>query len=231
VKKLFLLKEVFMLRQKIVTALAILFIANLLIPHAASAQTPPPPIQVSPPNGDLDQPNQILSFTWNDFTSYPDPATYRVQVSRNSNFTDLILDQNTGASTGYTIFNLPKNTAYYWRVNLTTRGQTSDWSPIWNFQTTNREIPGVPTLVSPANGATGIPRSPTLVWNPVEGADSYDLVIGPFVFYQIRGTEITIDEQTLSIACTDFFFWQVRSRNPAGVSGWSEMRAFTRGSF
>jgi hypothetical protein len=221
-----------MLRQKIVTALALLFIANLVISNAASAQTPPPPIQVSPPNGATDLPNQILSVAWNDFTSYPDPATYRVQVSRNSSFTDLILDQNTGASTGWPLFDLPKNTVYYWRVNLTTRGQTSDWSPIWFFRTTNREIPGVPpTLVSPANGATGVPRSPTLVWNPVEDADSYDLEIGPFIFYEIRGTEITIDEQTLSIACTDFFGWRVRSRNPAGVSGWSEVRTFTRSPF
>jgi hypothetical protein len=218
-----------MLRQKVVTALAILLIAILLIPNAVSAQTPPPPTQVSPPNGATDQPIQVLSFAWNDFTSYPHPATYRVQVSRNSSFTDLILDQNTGDSTGWTLFNLPRNTVYYWRINLTTRGQTSNWSPVWNFQTTNREIPGVPTLVSPANGATGVPRSPTLTWNPVEGADYYQVDITPiFSFYIVHGTSVTFSNEDLSLGYTDRHLWRVRAVNPAGPSEWSERRAFTR---
>jgi hypothetical protein len=218
-----------MSRQKMVTALAFLFIANLLIPNAVSTQTPPPPIQVSPPNGDTDQSVQVLSFAWNDFTSYPYPATYRVQVSRNSSFTDLILDQNTGDSTGWTLFNLPKNTVYYWRVNLTTRGQISGWSPVWNFQTTNREIPGVPTPVSPAHGATGVPRSPTLTWNAVEGADNYQVDLTPiFSFYTVHGTSVTFSDEALSFGYTDRHLWRVRAVNPAGPSEWSEWWTFTR---
>jgi hypothetical protein len=101
-------------------------------------------------------------------------------------------------------------------------------SPIWTFRITVREIAGTPTLVSPANGATGVPRNPTLVWNPVEGADSYDVRVGPIEFYAVRGTSTTVSEEDLAGAYSDHFFWQVRSRNPAGLSAWSEAWEFTR---
>jgi hypothetical protein len=125
------------------------------------------------------------------------------------------------------VFGLARETVYYWRVNLSLDAQTSDWSPIWSFRTTNREIPPIPTVISPAHGATDVPSSPTLVWRAVEGADSYDLKIDSSLIYEIQDTSITISEEYLSRSYSDHFFW-VRSRNPAGVSGWSEMRVFTR---
>jgi len=224
-------KGVYMKRKSIVLAIAILLIANLLmVPQAAgAAQTPSPPILVSPANGATDQPVQVLSFAWNDFTYYPNPYAYHIQVSRNPNFTDLILDQNTDNSTGWTLFNVPKNTVFYWRANVSTEGQTSDWTPVWSFTTTNREIPGVPTQVSPANGATGIPRSPTLTWNAVEGADYYQVDITPiFTFYPVEGTSITFSEEALSEGYTNRHSWRVRAVNPAGPSEWSEWWTFTR---
>jgi hypothetical protein len=185
-----------------------------------------PPAQEEPSNGAMDLPTTV-TVRWDGFNLYSNPA-YRVQISRNSAFTDLLADiRITNGGTGYTLFGLARDTVYYWRVNLSVDGKTSDWSPIWNFRTTNREIPPIPTLISPAKGATDVPRSPTFVWNAVEGADSYDLKIGPFMIYEIQGTSITIGEEYLSPAYSNHFFW-VRSRNSAGVSGWSEMREFTR---
>jgi hypothetical protein len=185
-----------------------------------------PPTQEEPSNGAMDLPTAV-TVRWNgiNFSSKP---TYSIQISRNSTFTDLLADiRITNGGTGYTVSGLARDTVYYWRVNLSVDGQTSDWSPIWNFRTTNREIPPIPTLISPANGATDVPRSPTFVWNAVDGADSYDLKIGPFMIYEIEGTSITISEEYLSPAYSNHFFW-VRSRNPAGVSRWSMMREFTR---
>ena len=154
----------------------------------------------------------------------------------NSTFTSLILDQNTGNSYGWTVFNLTKNTVYCWRVSVSAERQNSAWSPVWSFPPTNKSAPvAAPTLVSPPNGTTGIPAStgPTLVWNGVEGADSYDFMIAPepsfggaiVQWYGYPGTEANI--QGLEEFGESKLYWRVRGRNPAGLGPWSEVWMFT----
>jgi trimeric autotransporter adhesin len=215
-------------RKQIVLVVAILLIANLLmVPQVASAQTLAPPKQEFPANGATDVPLDTW-VSWSDPNFTPNP-TYRVQVSRNSNFTNLLVNANlTDGSTGYALRGLPPNTVFYWRVRLSAGGQTSAWSPVWTFQTTNRGVPAAPTLISPANGATGVPGSPTLVWNAVEGADSYWVKVGCLEFVLVQSTSITISEEDLSLCYSDHHFWSVQARNPAGLSALSETWEFTR---
>ncbi|HET9910568.1 MAG TPA: hypothetical protein VFQ13_01700 [Anaerolineales bacterium] len=216
-----------MKRQTITMAATLLLILSLLVPSsaaAAPAAAPPVPVPEGPPNGATDQP-LIVTVRW---AMYHDGEIYRVQVSQNPNFTSLLVDAKVEFATGYVLYGiLQKNTVYYWRVNATSNGQTSAWSPVWNFRVTNRRIPAAPTLASPANGATGIPSSPTLSWNPVPGADSYDIeVFGlpPAQRYAYVGTSITLTG--FQAPYTKRFGWHVRARNPAGVSEWSPMWFF-----
>jgi hypothetical protein len=85
-------------------------------------------------------------------------------------------------------------------------------------------------LLSPANGATGVPRSPTLTWSAVPGAESYQVEITPFgsAYFNVQGTSITLSEESLSIGYTDRHSWRVRAKNAAGASDWSERWVFTR---
>jgi hypothetical protein len=217
-------ENILMQLRNITLAIGVILIITGSMVNAAFAASPP--TQEEPSNGAIDLPTTV-TVRWNEFKFFSNP-TYRVQVSRTSTFTDLFADiRISNGSIGYTVSGLAMDTVYYWRVNLSVDSRTSDWSPIWSFRTTNREIPPIPTLISPANGARDVPRSPTFVWSAVEGADSYDLKVGPFMIYEIQGTSITISEEYLSPAYSNYFFW-VRSRNPAGVSDWSEMREFTR---
>jgi hypothetical protein len=86
-----------------------------------------------------------------------------------------------------------------------------------------------PTQEFPANGATGVPRSPTLVWIAAEGADSYWVkIVGCGNEFTVEGTSITIPEENLSACYSDHFFWSVQARNPAGLSEPSETWTFTR---
>jgi hypothetical protein len=93
--------------------------------------------------------------------------------------------------------------------------------------------PAVPVLVSPENGATGLPDDPTLVWNAVEGADSYDIQLGTkptFSSWQKMkwhyvGTSIRVFYDLEDDTYT--FYWRVRARNAAGVSAWSAPWQFT----
>ena len=84
-------------------------------------------------------------------------------------------------------------TTYYWRAGAKNAGGVSGWAAAWSF-TTVVAAPAMPTLASPANGATNQPLTNlTLSWNSVPGAASYTLqgstdagfatVIGPMSRY------------------------------------------------
>ncbi|MCL5995502.1 MAG: DUF4962 domain-containing protein [Chloroflexi bacterium] len=216
-----------------VSAVAILLMVNLLIPEVAIASAPAVPTQASPANGATDLPPQV-TVRW---TLSISGETYRVQISKNSTFTSLVTDAQVQDATGWTVFGLSKGTTYYWRVNASANGQTSPWSPVWSFTVTNKAIPAVPVLVSPANGATGLPDDPTLVWNAVEGADSYDIQLGTkptFSSWQRTkwsyvGTSIRVFADLEDYSHT--FYWRVRAKNAAGVSAWSAPWQFTCATF
>jgi hypothetical protein len=72
--------------------------------------------------------------------------------------------------------------------------------------------PGVPTVLSPANGATDVSANPTLQWSAT-GATSYDVYFGtqnppPSVATSIRATSYP----TTTSASTDYY-WRVVARN------------------
>jgi trimeric autotransporter adhesin len=187
-----------------------------------------PPTQEAPANGATDQPTTI-TVRWHP-VNITNPI-YDVQIARDSAFSSLVANARiTDGSIGYTVFNLTNGTRYFWRVRLSAGGNTSAWSSIWSFQTTSRDRPAPPTLLSPSNGATGVPRSPTLTWSAVAGAESYQVEISPFGthYFSVQGTSFTISEEALSIGYTDRHTWRVRARNVAGVSDWSEQWVFTR---
>ncbi len=72
------------------------------------------------------------------------------------------------STSSYNTSNLLFATKYYWRIRAHHVTDTTSWSPVWNFTTTD----GKPVHVSPANGATGISLNPTIDWNLVTGVRS-----------------------------------------------------------
>jgi hypothetical protein len=91
--------------------------------------------------------------------------------------------------------------------------------------------PAAPTLVSPANDATGVAQPVTLDWNNVTGAASYEVqvdnsstIASPFV----ANSTVTSSQATLSGLPAQQLWWRVRARNAAGVAGpFSSTRRFT----
>jgi hypothetical protein len=173
------------------------------------------------------------------FQSRPGES-YRVQVATNTTFTSTILDRSgiTG-STGWTVFALSKNTTYYWRVNASRNGKTSNWSPTWSFTTTNAVIPAAPSLISPANAVTLSAEEVIFTWSAVAGATGYDIFVGGeptfsggehIQWYGYTGTSYQPGFEALIESCLFQQYWRVRARNPAGAGAWSEVRAFTLNS-
>jgi len=91
-----------------------------------------PPVLVSPTNGAVNMP-LTLPLVWN---AVPTAIHYRVQVARDSNFTNIIVNDSTVTSTSKTISNLNNNSRYYWKVQA--KNSTEGWGPFsstWVFYT------------------------------------------------------------------------------------------------
>jgi hypothetical protein len=170
--------------KRLEVAVMLLLMMNFLIPNGIAAaegadiQTAAPavPTQESPADGATDLPTWV-AVRW---TLSNPGEVYRVQVATDPAMTALVVDATVRDATGYSLYAVAqKNTTYYWRLNATKDGNTSDWSPVWRFTTTDKSAPAAPTLVSPDNGAGAFPVSQgvNLVWNTVEGAESYDFQI------------------------------------------------------
>jgi hypothetical protein len=96
--------------------------------------------------------------------------------------------------------------------------------------TVNPVVPGAPSLVAPANGATAA-QPVTLDWNNVSNAASYEVQVddtstisAPFV----ANPTVTASQVTLGNLPAQQLWWRVRARNAAGVFGaFSATRQFT----
>ena len=95
--------------------------------------------------------------------------------------------------------------------------------------------PGVtntqPSLVYPADLATGIPVQPTLQWSPVYAAASYRLQVSRFSSFsmmtidssEIQGTSLTIGGLWNNYK----YYWRVAAFDADGAGPWSSNRSFT----
>lgn len=94
-----------------------------------------PPNLLSPANNSSNiQPNVTLS--WSNVAL---ALSYRVQVSTNINFNNFVVNTTT-TSTNYQLQNLQLNTTYYWRVCSKNATDSSIWSSIFSFTTTDSTI-------------------------------------------------------------------------------------------
>jgi hypothetical protein len=91
----------------------------------------PPPTLFSPSNGAIDL-STNPTLRWNTVVG---TASYHLQVSATSNYSNLVVDRIGISDTFSTITNLGSNTTYYWRANASNSGGTSAWSESWNFTT------------------------------------------------------------------------------------------------
>ncbi|HWA05235.1 MAG TPA: T9SS type A sorting domain-containing protein [Ignavibacteria bacterium] len=93
-----------------------------------------PPLQpnlFSPPNNSFNQLSSVR-FIWNKSTG---AQTYRLQVSQDSLFSSLVLNDSTLVDSTIVVTNLTTNKYYWWRVNAKNAFGTSPYSSVWKFGT------------------------------------------------------------------------------------------------
>lgn len=92
-------------------------------------------------------------------------------------------------------------------------------------------LPGAPTLVSPANGAVDVARTPLFTWNAVTQADTYELQVATDPGFSNVVYSATVDgtshATTSALATLTLHYWRVRAVNGCGNGGYSAVWSFT----
>ena len=109
------------------------------------------------------------------------------------------------------VYNLNAGATYYWQV-VAVAGSSSAKSAVWSFTTPgSSQTVAAPSLVWPANGATGVPSSLSLQWSAVSGATQYLVYVGPnatslSLWATVAAPVVTMPASNLP---TDTYYWQV----------------------
>lgn len=189
---------------------------------------PTAPTLTAPANGASNIP-VTPTFTWNAVNG---ATSYRIQISTVSNFA-ILIDTAIVATNSYTVASgiLQPATGYFWRVNASNAIGTSANSTTFNFSTV-LNLPPTPTLVSPANGQSGEPLSPTLVWAPISGVTSFHIQVSSLPDFSVINDSATVagnvNQRVVPagrLALATNYNWRVRATNSSGTgpytSSWS----------
>ncbi|MBI3258453.1 MAG: hypothetical protein HYZ54_03075 [Ignavibacteriae bacterium] len=116
---------------------------------------PTAPILLSPLNN-VGNIIQAPSLQWN---AVPAAVSYKLEVSANYSFTNVVYLNNTVTDTAQIVAGLALATDYFWRVTaMNSKGSAT--STIYRF-ITKGAMPAVPTLETPSDASTGISITPT----------------------------------------------------------------------
>ncbi len=206
--------------------------ANGFIFHTTNGGFIPPSIPnlTAPPNGAIN-----VSITpLLDWDSASLAASYNIQITNDSSFTNIVIDSNGVVPTQLivppgTLFN---NFLYYWRVRGFNLGGYGQWSQIWHF-TTIVAIPNAPVLLLPPDNSSNVPLNPLFDWDSTSPVSYYRLQLsGDSVFntIDIDITGITASQLTLTtdtLLNNSRYYWHVNATNFAGTGNWSNFFRFT----
>ncbi len=184
------------------------------------------PTNTTPANGLF---SQGLSGTLQ-WTAVTGAALYDVQISANSAFTAIIVDQTDIAGTSFNYTGLINATEYFWRVRAKNTEGTSAYSIFTNFTT----LVGAATLVSPANNASNVnPLSGSFMWNAPATATLYRIQVATDnaftnLVYDANNLNTTSFTYTNLLSKTQYF-WKIYSFNANNQGTWSNTFNFTSG--
>jgi hypothetical protein len=192
-------------------------------------QTPPGPPALSYPSNGQDGLPSGFTLRWD---STDKASTYRVQVSYDSLFTLLLVNDSTVSQSptpGKTIGPLLNSRTYWWRVNAKNAKGTSPYSQVWTFSTLSP--PTAPKLISPGNGTVNVPVAPTFVWTIPDRADSYRLQIAkdPTFVRMVRDDSniVSTNWTVAGLKGITTYYWRVFGKNSVGYGDTSAGFTFT----
>jgi hypothetical protein len=137
-----------------------------------------------------------------------------------SNLTDFV------RSHSIRLDNLQPNTIYHFAVNSADWGSLSSTSNDLTFQTAVLTAPQPPTLLSPADGSSGVSTTLALRWNRPLNATAFHIQLGtdPTFVAGILVDDAAVTDtlrQVTGLVPGTRYYWRVSARNNAGESAYS----------
>lgn len=160
-------------------------------------------------------------------------TAYEWQLDTDTGFTTIPTGfDDTTRSTSARLPELEPDTIYYWKVRATSP-VLSPWSDRRSFTTTLSGAVSSPQLNSPAAGAV-VPVRPVFQWDPVAGADRYELLIATDYTFAVPVMDKSGDNAlpTTAWQCDanlepdNTYYWKIRARNSESFSEWSNIGVF-----
>lgn len=156
----------------------------------------------------------------------PGAIHYYIQISKNTQFTNNVVEIVDLKEPKYQYFGLEYSTVYYWRVRATGENGKSEWSETFKFTT---QLPS-PELLRPPFADTLAPVSGILKWKEVSNATSYEVEICENEEFEIGVLNYKVIGQTFcqyfGLAYSTKYFWRVRALNDELESPWSNVSWF-----
>ena len=213
------------LRLSLPTGVGAIWDSAYIIISNTSPTPPIAPTLTSPSNGSINI-KLPATLSWN---SSSGATTYQLQISTDSVFSNIVLNNSNLTTTSQSIGSLSNSTNYFWRVSAINSAGTSSYSNGFKF-TTVPPIPPTPTLVYPASSASNIPLSLSLSWNLSTGATTYRLQLASdSLFSNILTNDSMVTTASFAIgplATGTTYFWRINAKNLSGTSGFSPVQKF-----
>ncbi len=190
--------------------------------NAVSITAPDVPTLTSPVDG-YSSGLADQNFNWESVTG---ATSYTFELSDS---TGIVLTQGGLVNSSFTVpedFSL-SNGNYTWRVRANGEGGSSDWSGYFDLTVNDDPNPAIPTLDTPANGATGT-GTEIFRWSTSTNSTSYDIQIASdsgfnTIVTTVTGLTKTYYSYTFSASGT--YYWRVRGVNGLGSSSWTSGRS------
>tara|TARA_R110001599_G_scaffold184627_5_gene378680 strand:- start:127259 stop:132175 length:4917 start_codon:yes stop_codon:yes gene_type:complete len=184
------------------------------------------PVPLSPENNS-ENVSVSPQFIWNNAQG---AVQYEFQLSDEAEFnTTLASDIQSDTTTGISV-DLNFESSYFWRVRgIGAASDSSDWSPTMTFSTTP-DIPNVPTLISPADGASDQELQTEFRWSSMQSAENYTIQISESDVFSIILVDTTLSDTSLVVENFEYentYYWRVKAGNTAGESEFSTVNSFT----
>jgi|GEM_PF-982822 photosystem II stability/assembly factor-like uncharacterized protein len=200
---------------------------GIILRTQSTVLLPVAPTLLSPENNATHQ-SITPQVSW---SSVSEATAYRLQVAKDSLFTNRVTDKSNILGTSFELGSLNSLTKYFWRVRAKNSEGVSAFSDAWNFTTRQVAVPSVPVLLSPENNAANQEITLTLTWNVSDSANYYRLQVAKDSLFETMVVDISEIENTSKevgpLSSNTQYFWRVSAHNIGGSSEFSEQWNFT----
>ncbi len=163
----------------------------------------------------------------------PSVGSYQVQVSTQSDFSNLVVDITLAGRNSIQLGALESSTQYFWRVRAMNTVGSSEWSNSRLFTTGSGVLlPGIVNLSSPADNAVDQDVTVPLVWTRSDHSTSYRLQVSDQESFASLVLDITVNAGTSfnisGLTVSQGYWWRVKGVSDQGESpSWSAVWKFT----